>query len=379
MAQLARDLEDKGHNIISLSLGEPDFDTPYYIKESAIKALKEGYTKYTPVPGLNILREKISEKFKIENNLNYSRDQIVVSNGAKQSLANIAQALINPGDEAIILAPYWVSYDAIVKMAGGTPVIVKAGVEQEFKVTADQIEQAIGPKTKFILFSSPCNPTGSVYSKMELEKIAQMMSKYPDIMIVSDEIYEYITFKEHHVSIGSIPSVAEQVITVNGFSKGFAMTGWRLGYMGAPEWLAKACSKIQGQFTSGATSFGQKAAADILLSDKTEVHQMKAAFLKRRDLILELLSDFPGIRLNVPEGAFYVLPDISYYFDKTHNEQTIKNSDDLSDYLLKEAHVAVVPGSAFGAEECIRISYASSEENLKEASSRIKIALKKLH
>ena len=349
MAQLARDLRGEGHDVISLSLGEPDFDTPAHIKEAAKKALDEGYTKYTPVPGLLELREAIVQKFKRENDLHFNLNQIVVSNGAKQSIANVSLALLNEGDEVIILAPYWVSYFEIVKLAGGKPVIVSAGIEDDYKVSAAQVEQAITDKTKFILFSSPCNPTGSVYSKEELKKLADVVARHEGVYIVTDEIYEYINFKGKHVSIGAFDSVRDVTITVNGFSKGFAMTGWRLGYLGAPEWIAKACVKIQGQFTSGAASFSQKAAAFALNSDMSPTHQMREAFLKRRDLVISNLKEIPGVQVNHPEGAFYVFPDVSNYFGTSNGEYVVNNADDFCAYLLHKAHVALVTGSAFGA------------------------------
>lgn len=375
MAQMARDLKAKGNDVISLSLGEPDFDTPEHIKEAAAQALKDGYTKYTPVPGLVELREAICTKLKRDNGMEFAKDQIVVSNGAKQCVANLAMALLNPGDEAIILAPYWVSYEAIVKMAGGTVVPVKAGIEKDFKVTADQVEAAITDKTKFLLFSSPCNPTGSVYSHEELEAIANVVAKHEDVYIISDEIYEYINFAGKHVSIGSFPQVKDRTITINGFSKGFAMTGWRLGYMAGPKHIMGACSKIQGQFTSGATSFGQKAGAEALLSDMSATQEMVKAFAKRREMVIELLSAVPGIKVNQPMGAFYIFPDISSFFGRTFDGFTINNSVDFCEYLLTKAFVAVVPGSAFGDPDCFRLSYAASEAELRAAVKRIGEAL----
>lgn len=371
MSQMARDLKAKGHDVISLSIGEPDFDTPQHIKDAAVKALNDGFTKYTPVPGLPQIREAISTKFKRDNNLDYSPAQIVVSNGAKQSIANLSLTLLDEGDEVIILAPYWVSYFEIVRLSGAKPVILLGGIENDFKVTADQVAETINENTRMILFSSPCNPTGSVYQKNELEAIANVIAKHEEIVIVSDEIYEYINFSGKHVSIGSFPQVKEQTVTVNGFSKGFAMTGWRLGYIGAPLWIAKACIKIQGQFTSGATAFGQMAGAHALLSDMTPTHEMRAAFLKRRDMVIELLEQIPGMQVNRPEGAFYIFPNISAYFGKKAGEMTIHNSDDFAEYILNVGHVAIVAGSAFGADDCFRLSYAASEEKLKEAIRRI--------
>ncbi|MEM9916791.1 MAG: pyridoxal phosphate-dependent aminotransferase [Bacteroidota bacterium] len=379
MAQMARDLRAQGHDVISLSLGEPDFDTPQHIKQAAIDALNAGFTKYTPVPGLMELRQAICTKFKRDNKLDFQPSQIVVSNGAKQSIANLSLSLLNEGDEVIILAPYWVSYFEIVRLAGGVPVILNAGIEQDFKVTAEQIQAAITDKTKFILFSSPCNPTGSVYSSEELEAIADIVAAHEDLYVVADEIYEYINFTGKHVSIGSFPQVKDRVVTVNGFSKGFAMTGWRLGYIGAPQWIASACAKIQGQFTSGATAFGQKAAAHALLSDMAPTHKMTEAFLKRRDMVRELLMKIPGFQVNLPLGAFYIFPDISYYFGKSNGETTINNADEFCQYLLHKGHVAVVSGSAFGEDNCFRLSYAASEEQLRAAIDRIGKAVADLH
>ncbi len=378
MAQMARDLRGQGHNVISLSLGEPDFDTPEHIKQAAKEALDAGYTKYTPVPGLIELREAISTKFKRDNDLDYGINQIVVSNGAKQSIANLSLSLLNKGDEVIILTPYWVSYFEIVKLGGGIPVPVFAGIDQDYKITAAQLSEAITDKTRFILFSSPCNPTGSVYSKEELKSIADVVAAHEDLLIVSDEIYEYINFKGDHISIGSFENVRDRTITVNGFAKGFAMTGWRLGYMGAPEWVAKACAKMQGQFTSGATAFGQKAAAHALLSDMSPTYKMREAFRARRSLVIDGLNDIPGFKVNKPDGAFYVFPDISHYINKKNGDELIENDSDFCMYLLKNCHVAVVAGSAFGAPGCFRLSYAASEEDLKEAIRRIKACVEKL-
>ena len=379
MAQMSRDLAAKGHDVISLSLGEPDFDTPQHIKDAAAQALKDGYTKYTPVPGLVELREAISNKFKRDNNLDYGINQIVVSNGAKQSIANLSLSLLDPGDEVIIFSPYWVSYYEIVKLGGGVPVIVDAGIENDFKVTAEQVQAAITDRTKLVLFSSPCNPTGSVYTHDELKSIADVIAQHENIYIISDEIYEYINFTDRHVSIGSFENVKDRTITVNGFSKGFAMTGWRLGYIGAPLWIAKACAKMQGQFTSGANAFGQKAAAHALNSDLSPTHQMRNEFLKRRDLVKSLLSEIPGMKINDPQGAFYIFPDISSFFGKTDGNVTINNANEFCEYILTTAYVGVVTGSAFGADNCFRISYAASEETLKEAMKRIKTAVEKLH
>ncbi len=378
MAQMARDFGAKGIDVINLSLGEPDFDTPDHIKEAAKKALDEGYTKYTPVPGRNELREAIQAKFKRDNNLEFDLDQIVVSNGAKQTIANLSLALLNRGDEAIILTPYWVSYYEIIRLGEGTPVLLSAGIEDNYKISPEQLEAALNERTKLLIFSSPCNPTGSVYSAAELKVMAEVLAKYPDVYVISDEIYEYINFLDHHTSIGIFEEVKDRTITVNGFSKGFAMTGWRLGYMGAPKEVAKACAKIQGQFTSGAASFSQRAAALALNSDLGPTLEMKKAYLKRRDLVRGLLEEIPGMKVNNPEGAFYIFPDISAFFGKSYGDYIIKDSVDFCEYVLGEGHVAVVPGKAFGAEECFRISYAASEKELTEALSRIKEALGKL-
>lgn len=379
MAQMARELQGQGHDVISLSLGEPDFDTPQHIKEAAKKALDDGFTKYTPVPGLLELREAICTKMERDNDIKVSPNQVVVSNGAKQSIANIFLALLDPGDEVLILAPFWVSYSEIVKLAEGKPVIIGSGIEEDYKVSPEKIEAAITDKTKAILFSSPCNPTGSVYTRSELKAIAAIVAKHEQIHLVADEIYEYINFTEEgHTSIGSFPEVADRTITVNGFSKGFAMTGWRLGYMVAPLAIAKACGKIQGQVTSGATAFGQKAGAYALLADMQASTDMKAAFLKRRDMMIRELSKIPGIKVNKPQGAFYIFPDISEFFGKKHAKGTISSSDDFCEYLLHEAHVAVVTGEAFGAPNCFRISYAASDAQLEEAVKRMTKALNSL-
>lgn len=378
MAQMARELKAQGHDVISLSLGEPDFDTPDHIKEAAKKALDEGYTKYTPVPGLVELRKAIQTKFKRDNDLDFEITQIVVSNGAKQSIANLSLALLDEGDEVIIFAPFWVSYSEIVKLGGGVPVLISAGIEDDYKVSAQQVADAITPRTKAVLFSSPCNPTGSVYTREELDAIATEIAKHEDIYIIADEIYEYINFSDRHVSIGSFPQVKDRTITINGFSKGFAMTGWRLGYMGAPQEVASACAKIQGQFTSGANAFAQKAAAYALEADMGPTDAMREAFLKRRDMVIAGLSAIPGFKVNNPVGAFYSFPDISSFFGKSDGDVTINNSDDFCEYLLNKAYVAVVTGAAFGAPDCFRLSYAASDDTLKEAIQRIADACAKL-
>ena len=378
MAQLGREVKAKGHDVISLSLGEPDFDTPEHIKQAAKEALDLGLTKYTPVPGTAELRQAISDKFKRENGLHYTPSQIVVSTGAKQSIANVCYALLDEGDEAVILAPFWVSYSAMVEVAGGKAVIVGAGIEDDYKVRPEAIAAAITDRTKFILFSSPCNPTGSVYTGEELGAIAQMLADYPEVYVVSDEIYEHINFTDGHVSIGTFAEVKDRTITVNGFSKGFAMTGWRLGYLGAPQEVADACSKLQGQSTSGANSIAQYAGAYALNSDLGPTRAMKEAFGRRRELIINGLEQIEGLKVNRPQGAFYLFPDVSAFFGKSTGDYTINNSDDLAEYLLLEAHVATVTGDAFGAPECLRISYAASEEQLQTAVERIGAALRAL-
>ena len=375
MAALARELKAQGKDIISLSLGEPDFNTPDFIKEAAKKAIDENYSTYSPVDGYVELKEAICRKFKRDNNLEYKPANIVVSTGAKQSLYNIAQCMLNDGDEVILPAPYWVSYFEIIKMSGGIPVEVPTSVESDFKITAQQLEQAITPKTKMIWYSSPCNPSGSVYSREELTALAAVLAKYPNIYIVSDEIYEHINFSGTFCSIASIPGMFDRTITVNGVAKAFAMTGWRIGYIGAPEFIAKACTKMQGQVTSGANSIAQRATITAVDADPSVLHEMVSAFKNRRDLVVKLINEIPGLKLNVPEGAFYVFPDVSSYFGKTLRGTLIKNADDFSMYLLGEANVATVTGDAFGNPDCIRFSYATSEEILTEALTRIKAAL----
>lgn len=369
MAQMARDLKDKGIDIIDMSLGEPDFDTPDFIKEAAKKALDDGFTKYTPVPGTIGLRKAISRKLKRDNGLNYGVDEIVVSNGAKQTFANICLTTLNRGEEVVLFSPYWVSYHSIIEMAGGIPVEVKAGIEQDFKVTAEQVKNAITDKTKLVLFSSPCNPTGSVYSYEELNEIAEVLRDHPDILIISDEIYEYINFSEKHASIASFDFLRDHVVVINGMSKGFAMTGWRLGYLAGPAWLAKSCQKIQGQFTSGANSFGQVAAAVGL--DEGPDPKMKEAFLKRKRIFRDLLKKVPGFKVNDPQGAFYILPDVSEYFGKSNGEHVIEDSKSFALTMLNKAHVSCVAGSSFGAPNCVRFSYATSEERIRKAVDRI--------
>ncbi|MFZ4105892.1 pyridoxal phosphate-dependent aminotransferase [Flavobacterium sp.] len=375
MAALARELKSQGKDIISLSLGEPDFNTPDFIKNAAKKAIDENYSTYSPVDGYQDLKEAICRKFKRDNNLEYKPANIVVSTGAKQSLYNIAQVMLNDGDEVILPAPYWVSYFEIVKMAGGIPVEVPTSVETDFKITAEQLETAITPKTKMIWYSSPCNPSGSVYSREELTALARVLEKYPNIFVVADEIYEHINFSGTFCSIASIPGMLDRTITVNGVAKAFAMTGWRIGYIGAAEFIAKACTKMQGQVTSGANSIAQRATITAVDADPSVLNDMVSAFKSRRNLVVGLINAIPGLKLNVPEGAFYVFPDVSSYFGKTLRGKLIKNADDFSMYLLSEANVATVTGDAFGNPNCIRFSYATSEELLTEALRRIKEAL----
>lgn len=376
MAALARELKAQGKDIISLSLGEPDFNTPDFIKEAAKQAIDDNYSAYPPVDGYADLKESICKKFKRDNNLDFKPSNIVVSTGAKQALYNIAQVMLNNGDEVILPAPYWVSYFEIIKLSGGVPVEVPTSVESHFKITPEQLEKAITPKTKMMWFSSPCNPSGSVYSKAELEDLAEVLKKYPTIYVVSDEIYEHINYtSENYCSIGSIPGMENNTITVNGVAKAFAMTGWRIGYMGAPEFIAKACTKMQGQVTSGANSIAQRATIAAVSAEPSSIKYMVDAFKNRRELVYDLLSEIPDFKLTMPEGAFYFFPDVSAYFGKTLNGKEIKNANDFAMYLLAEANVATVTGEAFGNPNCIRLSYATSEEQLTEAIARIKKAL----
>ena len=379
MAAKARELKQQGINVISLSLGEPDFKTPAHINEGAKAAIDSGkYFSYPPVNGYLDLREAISEKFKKENGLDYGPDQIVMSNGAKQSIANTFLAILNPGDEVIVFSPFWVSYTALIELAEGVPVLIKGGIESDFKATADQLKAALTPKTKAIIFSSPCNPTGSVFLKEELEAIAKVLSDREDIIVIADEIYEKINFTGDHISIGTLPGMLERTVTVNGFSKGYAMTGWRAGYIGAPLWLAKAANKIQGQLTSANCSIAQRAAYTAITSPDDESKKMAAAYKERRSLVYDLLSEIPGLEVNMPGGAFYFFPNVSSFFGKSYNGNTIKDAQDLCMYLLEEARVSLVTGDAFGDPECIRLSYAASVEELKEAIAQIKSALAKL-
>ena len=378
MARMSRELKAQGHNVIALSLGEPDFDTPKFIKDSGKKAIDNNYSHYTPVPGLLELRQAISKKLKRDNKLEYSADQIVVSTGAKQSIANICLSLLNSGDEVILPAPYWVSYYELVKLGEAIPIVVKSSIDNDFKMSPQALENAISPNTKMVIFSSPCNPSGTVYSQQELKELAKVLENYPNIYVVSDEIYELINYGVEHFSIARIESIKKRVITVNGVSKGFAMTGWRVGYIAAPQWIASACNKIQGQVTSATCAIAQKATETAMLASPSEVKYMRIAFHKRRDLMLEMLSEIPGIKTNKPDGAFYIFPDISHYFGKSDGKKTIYNSNDFCMFILNDAYVALVAGEAFGSPNCVRISYAANEENLIEAVKRMKKSLAKL-
>jgi len=375
MAAKARELKAQGIDVISLSLGEPDFNTPEFIKEAAIQAIKDNYSAYPPVDGYAELKDAIALKFKRDNNLDYKPSQIVVSTGAKQSLYNLCQVLLNQGDECLLPAPYWVSYAEMAKMAEAIPVEVPTSVESDFKITPEQLEAAITPKTKVIMFSSPCNPSGSVYSREELTALAAVIEKHPQIYIISDEIYEHINFTGNFCSIATIPGMYDRTITVNGVAKAFAMTGWRIGYIGGPEFIAKACTKMQGQVTSGANSIAQRATITALQADPSVLKDMVDAFHRRRDLVVGLIKEIPGMKINVPEGAFYVFPDVSYFFGKTLKGVEIKNADDFSLFLLEHANVATVTGDAFGNPSCIRFSYATADETLVEALRRIKEAV----
>ena len=380
MARMSRELKAEGKDVIALSLGEPDFNTPEFIKNAAKDAINNNFSHYTPVAGLEELRISIANKFKRDNQLVFSKDEIVVSTGAKQSLANICLSLLNPGDEVLLPCPYWVSYAEIIKLSEGIPVEIASSVEKNFKVSPEDIENSISEKTKMFMFSSPCNPSGSVYTEKELRSIAKVFEKYPDIFIVSDEIYEHINFTNKHFSIGRIESIKDRVITVNGVSKGFAMTGWRVGFIGAPLWIAKACNKIQGQVTSATCAIAQKATEEAMKAEpKSVTNNMKNSFLNRRDLLLEKLNEINGVKCNIPDGAFYIFPDVSYFHGKTDGKIKINNSDDLCMYLLNSCYVALVSGAPFGNPECVRISYAASEEKLIEAVKRIKIQLQKLY
>ena len=375
MAAKARELRQAGENIIGLSLGEPDFTVPDFVKQAAIKAVEDNYHSYTPVDGYADLKQAIITKFKRDNSLSYTASQIVVSTGAKQSLYNLAQVLLNPGDELLLPAPYWVSYSDISKIAGGVPVEIKTSIDRDFKVTPQELEKAITPKTKMMIYSSPCNPSGSVYSKQELRALADVLVKYPQIIVISDEIYEHINFTQQHASMAHFEDMYDRTVTVNGVSKAFSMTGWRIGYIGAPEYIARACNKMQGQVTSGANCIGQKAAVTALENSPSKIKYMIDAFKERRGLILGLLADIDGFKINEPQGAFYVFPDISYYFGKTLRGTTINSATDFSLYLLENAKVATVTGEAFGDPNCIRISYAASNDDITAAMSQIKEVL----
>lgn len=379
MARMSRKLKAEGYDVISLSLGEPDFNTPEHIKKAAKEAIDKNFTFYPPVPGYEDLREAIAKKFKRENNLDFKPSQIIVSTGAKHSIANAVLSICNPGDEVIAPAPYWVSYKEIIKLAEAKAVYINTPIESDFKITPAQLEKAITPKTKLFLFSSPCNPTGTVYTKDELKALADIFSKHPNIYIISDEIYEHINFIGKHESIAQFENIRERVVVVNGVSKGFAMTGWRIGYLAAAQEIADACNKLQGQFTSGACSIAQRASIAALDGDLSTVKAMLEKFRERRDLVVKLLGEIPGMKVNVPQGAFYVFPNISQYFGKTDGKTRIENAPQLTDYLLNKVYVALVPGDAFGDPNCIRFSYATSNELLVEAISRIKKALAELH
>ncbi len=381
MSQMSRDLAAKGHDVINLSVGEPDFNTPDFIKEEAVKALEQNYTRYTPVNGYPELREAIVKKLKRDNQVDYDPSQIVVSTGAKHALANAVMCLVNPGDEVLVPSPYWVSYRELIRLAGGTPVYIPAKLENDFKITPQQLKEAITPSTKLLMFNSPCNPTGTVYKHEEMKALAQVLEQSPQVWILSDEIYEHIVFDGTHVSFGSFHSLSDRLVIVNGVSKAFAMTGWRIGFLAAPKEVAKACNKLQGQMTSGTNAIAQRASIEAFRRDPNGIEElmtMKKAFLERRDLLLRLLKEIPGIKTNVPQGAFYSFPDISWYFGKSNGEVMINNANDLCLYLLDKAHVAMVPGEAFGDDNCLRISYAASSQRIIEAMERVKKALEKL-
>ena len=378
MSQRSGELKAQGVDVINLSVGEPDFNTPDHIKDAAKKAIDDNWTRYSPVPGYPDLKKAISDKLARENNLNYSPDEILTSNGAKQCVCNAVLALVNPGDEVIIPAPYWVSYPQMVKLAEGTPVYVEAKIEADFKITPAQLESVITPKTKMIILCSPSNPTGSVYSAKELAALAEVIKKHDNLYVLADEIYEHINYVGKHASIAAVEGMRERTIIINGVSKAYAMTGWRIGFMAAPQWIIKGCNKLQGQYTSGPCSVSQKAATFAWNADQSCVEEMRKAFERRRDLIVGLAKEIPGFEVNVPEGAFYLFPKCSSYFGKKYGDRVINTSSDLAMYLLEEGHVAMVGGDAFGSPECIRMSYATSDENIVEAICRIKKALAKL-
>jgi aspartate aminotransferase len=378
MSQKSNEMKAQGIDVINMSVGEPDYNTPDHIKDAAKKAIDENYSKYSPVPGYADLRKAIVAKLKKENGLDYSINEILVSNGAKQSVCNTIMALVNPGDEVIIPAPYWVSYPQMVKLAGGTPVYIEAGIDQDFKITANQLEAAITDKTKMIIVCSPCNPTGSVYTKNELEKLSEVIKKHDEMFVLADEIYEHINYIGEHASFAQFPGMKERTIVVNGVSKAYAMTGWRIGFIAAPEWIVKGCNKLQGQYTSGPCSVSQKAAEEAYVGSQQDVEDMRKAFERRRDLIVKLAKEIPGLEVNIPNGAFYLFPKCSSFFGKSDGTHTINNSSDFALYLLDIAHVATVGGDAFGDPNCFRMSYATSDENIKEALKRIKEALGRL-
>lgn len=378
MSQKSSEMKAQGIDVINMSVGEPDFNTPENIKEAAKKAIDDNFSRYSPVPGYPDLRKAIVAKLKNENGLDYTVNEVIVGTGGKQGICNVILALVNPGDEVIIPAPYWVSYPQMAKLAGGVPVIVNAGFDQDFKMTPEQLEAAITPKTKMLILCSPSNPTGSVYSKEELAALADVLRKHPDVFVLADEIYEHINYIGKHHSIAQEPGLKEQVIIANGVSKAYAMTGWRIGFLAGPEWIIKGCNKLQGQYTSGTCSVRQKAAEAAYTLDQSAVEEMRQAFERRRDLIVKLAKEVPGLEVNIPQGAFYLFPKCNSYFGKSNGDKTINNSTDFAMYLLEEAHVATVGGDAFGDPDCFRMSYATSDENIKEAIRRIKEALSKL-
>ena len=376
MAAKARELKNQGIDIIGLSLGEPDFNTPEFIKEAAVQAVNDNWNSYSPVDGYADLKEAICKKFKRDNKLDYDPSQIVVSTGAKQSIANVCMVLLDPGDEVLLPAPYWVSYSAIATLAEAKSIIIPSSIETDFKITPEQLEAAITPKTKLIMFNSPNNPSGTIYTEDEYRALGKVLEKYPDIYILSDEIYEHINYGTPHFSIAAIPELYDRTITVNGVAKAFAMTGWRIGYIGAPIWIAKACNKMQGQITSGANCIAQRATIAAVSAPVSAIQYMVNEFASRREMIIGLLNEIPGFKLNQPQGAFYVFPDVSHYFGKTIGGKQIENASDFALFLLEKAHVATVTGEAFGNENCIRISYAASDEHIRTAVARISAALK---
>ncbi len=378
MSRKSRELSEQGVHVVNLSLGEPDFETPDFIKAAAKEGIDQNYTHYMPVNGYADFRKSIAEKFRRDNGIAYSPEQIVVSTGAKQSIVNVILATVNPGDEVILPAPYWVSYIEMVKMAGATPVVIETSIEDDYKFTPEQLRAHINERTRMLIYSSPCNPSGTVLSEEEIRALADVVAEHPRLLVISDEIYEHINYAGRNFSMAAVDKVYDQVVTVNGVAKGWAMTGWRIGYLGAPLWIAKACTKLQGQFTSGASSIAQRAAKAAVEADPSATHHMRDTFLKRRDLMAALLGEIPGIECNVPEGAFYLFPRVSAYFGKSHGDMEIRNADDLAEYLLGEGHVATVSGAAFGSPDCLRLSYAAAQPDLEEAAKRMKAALAKL-